>query len=40
MKTLNAAWEKADVSKKWEESAWAKKIAAKERVKNFFINLI
>ncbi|KAL8618072.1 60S ribosomal protein L14 [Nucella lapillus] len=29
--TVRKAWEKAEVSKKWEETTWAKKIAARER---------
>merc|ERR1711872_657131 len=29
--TVRKAWEKEDVSKKWQETTWAKKIAAKER---------
>lgn len=29
--TVKTAWEKADVVSKWNETPWAKKIAAKER---------
>merc|ERR1712121_265501 len=29
--TVRKAWEKADITKKWQETTWAKKIAARER---------
>lgn len=29
LKTLTKAWQTAEVLKKWEASAWAKKVAAK-----------
>ncbi|KAK7498891.1 hypothetical protein BaRGS_00009983 [Batillaria attramentaria] len=29
--SVRKAWEKEDISKKWAESTWAKKIAARER---------
>merc|ERR1711993_56892 len=29
--TVRKAWEKAEISKKWEATTWAKKIAARER---------
>jgi len=30
-KTVRKAWEKADITKKFEETTWAKKIAAREK---------
>lgn len=33
-KFVKRAWEKAQVNEKWEQSSWAKKIEAKEKVKN------
>merc|ERR1711942_29468 len=29
--TVRKAWEKEDVTKKWEESTWAKKLASREK---------
>jgi len=29
--TVRKAWEKAEITKKWQETTWAKKIAARER---------
>ncbi|KAK7114732.1 large ribosomal subunit protein eL14-like [Littorina saxatilis] len=29
--TVRKAWEKAEITKKWNETTWAKKIASKER---------
>lgn len=30
-KTLRKAWEKGDISSKWESSSWAKKLASKRK---------
>merc|ERR1712178_331112 len=32
--TVRKAWEKAEITKKWQETTWAKKIAARERRAN------
>lgn len=34
-KFVRRAWEKAGVNEKWEQSSWAKKIEAREKVKLF-----
>ena len=31
-KVVRSAWEKAEITKKWEETTWAKKIAARKLV--------
>ena len=30
---VSKIWDKEEISKKWEESAWAKKLANKEKVR-------
>merc|ERR1712178_52812 len=32
--TVKKAWEKAEITKKWEETTWAKKLAAREKRAN------
>ena len=34
--TVRKKWEADEITKKWQETTWAKKIAAKERVRNLF----
>lgn len=34
--TVRKAWEKEDISTKWEQTTWAKKLAARKRVRHFF----
>lgn len=35
-KFVRQAWEKAQVSEKWSQSSWAKKIEARQKVKTMF----
>ena len=35
-KFVRRAWEKAQVNEKWEQSSWAKKIEARQKVKTMF----
>ena len=39
-KFVRRAWEKAQVNEKWEQSNWAKKIEARQKVKAVFHHLV
>lgn len=39
-KFVRKAWEKAEVSQKWEQSSWAKKIEARAKVKAEEVELL